>query len=248
MSRVLVTGGSQGIGRGIVQAFLNHGDMVALMDLEPMAPPNAPSERLMLVHGDVSQPDDAFAAVERCYERWGRLDVLVNNAGIYPNTPVIEMDLAEWRRVLATNLDGTFLMSRAYAKRALAAGEPGCIINISSGAARSGRVGASHYCSSKAAVEMFTRVLAMELAPHGIRVNAIAPGLIDVRSETNPAPITEEYRAELLKTIPMGTAGTPADIADVAVFLASDAARYMTGSLVTVDGGSLAGRNQLPRS
>lgn len=245
---VLVTGGSNGIGRGVVQAFLAQGDTVALMDLKPVGPPDVPRDRLELVQGDVSHPEDAAAAFDRCYMLWGKLDVLVNNAGIYPNSPVVDMDIAEWRRVMAVNLDGPFFMSREFAKRAIAANQPGCITNISSGAARSGRVGASHYCSSKAGLEMFTRVLAMEMAPHHIRVNAIAPGLIDVRSETNPEPISEEYRRELLKTIPMGQAGTPADIADVAVFLASDAARYVTGSFVTVDGGSLAGRNQLPLS
>lgn len=245
---VLVTGGSRGIGRGIVRSFLAQGAHVALVDLKPQAPPAAPKDRLILVQGDVSRADDCERAVERCYTEWGKLDVLVNNAGIYPNRPVVEMEFDEWRRVFATNLDGTFLMCRTYARRAIAAKQPGVIVNISSGAARSGRVGASHYCASKAAVEMFTRVLAMELAPHHIRVNCIAPGLIDVRGEDNPAPITDEYRQELLKTIPMGVAGVPGDIGDVAVFLASDNARYMTGSFVTVDGGSLAGRNQLPPS
>ena len=244
----LVTGGSRGIGRGIVQSFLTQGAEVALMDLNPRAPADVLAGRLELLQGDVSQADAGERAITQCFEKWGRLDVLVNNAGIYPNRPVVEMELDEWRKVLATNLDGTFLMSRAYARRVIAAKQSGCIVNISSGAARSGRVGASHYCASKAAIEMFTRVLAMELAPHNIRVNCIAPGLIDVRSEENPAPISDEYRRELLKTIPMGVAGAAADIGEVAVFLASEGARYMTGSVVTVDGGSLAGRNQLPRS
>ena len=245
---VLVTGGSRGIGRGIVQSFLAQGARVALVDLKPKAPPDAPQDRLILLQGDVSRAEDCARAVGRCYAEWGKLDVLVNNAGIYPNRPVVEIEFDEWHQVFATNLDGTFLMCRAYARRAIEAKQPGAIVNISSGAARSGRVGASHYCASKAAVEMFTRVLAMELAPHHIRVNCIAPGLIDVRGEDNPAPITDEYRQELIKTIPMGVAGVPVDIGAVAVFLASDSARYMTGSFVTVDGGSLAGRNQLPRS
>lgn len=245
---VLVTGGSRGIGRGIVQSFLAQGARVALVDLKPKAPPDAPQDRLILLQGDVSRAEDCERAVGRCYAEWGKLDVLVNNAGIYPNRPVVEIEFDEWHQVFATNLDGTFLMCRAYARRAIEAKQPGAIVNISSGAARSGRVGASHYCASKAAVEMFTRVLAMELAPHHIRVNCIAPGLIDVRGEDNPAPITDEYRQELIKTIPMGVAGVPVDIGAVAVFLASDSARYMTGSFVTVDGGSLAGRNQLPRS
>lgn len=243
--KVLVTGGARGIGRGVVESFLVSGARVASLDLKPLT--NA-DESILVLQGDVSNPEDAQRAIASCWEHWGGLDVLVNNAGIYPNTPVIKMDVDEWRRVFATNIEGTFLMSRAFAQRAVNEGRAGCIINISSGAARSGRIGASHYCSSKAAVEMFTRVLAMELAPNHIRVNCIAPGLIDVRTADNPAPISEEYRRELLKTIPLGYSGAPADIGDVAVFLASDAARYMTGSIVNVDGGSLAGRNQLPLS
>src|SRR5581483_3190488 len=242
---VLVTGGARGIGSGIVESFLANGAAVAVMDVKPSATTDA---RVLFIQGDVSQPTNADAEIALCYDTWGRLDVLVNNAGIYPNHTVIEMDVDEWRRVFAVNVDGMFLMSRAFARRAIAANQAGCIINISSGAARSGRVGASHYCSSKAAVEMFTRVLAMELAPHHIRVNCIAPGLIDVRTPENPAPISEEYRRELMKTIPVGEAGMPRDIGDVAVFLASDAARYMTGSIVNVDGGAGAGRNQLPKS
>ena len=245
---VLVTGGGHGIGRGIVQAFLAQDAHVAIMDLKPQTPPGAPFDRLRPIKGDVTRPEDVKSAIDQVYAEWGRLDVLVNNAGIYPNRPVLEMDYEQWKRVYAVDVDGTFLMSQAYARRLIDAGQRGCIVNISSGAAISGRAGASHYCSAKAAVEMFTKVLAMELAPHGIRVNCIRPGLIDVRSPENPEPISEEYRRELMKTIPMNVAGQPRDIGDVAVFLASDSARYMTGSIVTVDGGSIAGRNQLPLS
>lgn len=244
---VLVTGGANGIGRGIVEAFLKQGAQVAALDVQP-APDDLRGENLLTLQADVSQPEAAQAAIDRCYATWGRLDVLVNNAGIYPNRPVVEMEVEEWRRVYAVNVDGPFLLSRAFARRAIAAGAPGCIINISSGAARSGRVGAAHYCSSKAAVEMFTRVLAMELAPHGIRVNCVSPGLIRARPTSPASPVTQEYVNVLLKTIPMGRQGTPAEIADVVVFLASEGARYMTGSIVNVDGGALAGRNQLPRS
>lgn len=243
---VLVTGGATGIGRAMVEAFLAQGAAVASLDLRPTT--FDPSQGVVAIQGDVSREEDVEAAVDRCYKAWGRLDVLVNNAGIYPNKPVIDMEVDEWRQVYAVNVEGPFLTSRAFARRAIAAGREGCIINISSGAARSGRVGASHYCSSKAAVEMFTRVLAMELAPQGIRVNCIAPGLINSRGFTNLSTVTSEYVNVIMKTIPMGRAGLPDEIADVAVFLASHAARYMTGSIVNVDGGAMAGRNQLPRS
>jgi 3-oxoacyl-[acyl-carrier protein] reductase len=245
---VLVTGGGHGIGRGIVNAFLAQGARVASLDIKPM-PLDAPADRYLSLQGDVGNPDDAEAAVARCYETWGQLNVLVNNAGIYPNKLVVDMELDDWHKVWHTNVDGPFLLSRAFARRLLAAKQMGCIINISSGAARSGRSGASHYCSSKAAVEMFTRVLAMELAPHGIRVNCVAPGLVMVR-EPDPvtSPIGAAYVNELMRTVPMARAGKPAEIADVVVFLASEGARYMTGETVNVDGGAGAGRNQLPRS
>lgn len=189
----MVTGGAHGIGRGIVQAFVREGATVASLDITPHAPPDAPAERLMLLQGDVGQPDDAHAAVAQCYTAWGRLDVLVNNAGIYPNCAVVDMEWAKWREVMNVNLDGPFLLSQAYARRAIAARQGGCIVNISSGAARSGRFGASHYCSSKAVLEMLTRVLAMELAPHFIRVNCVASGLVFARGAENMSRVSSAY-------------------------------------------------------
>jgi 3-oxoacyl-[acyl-carrier protein] reductase len=245
---VLVTGGANGIGRGIAQAFARQGAKVAALDIAPATGGEPKLGQILLLQGDVGDPDTATAAVDRCYDEWGRLDIIVNNAGIYPNCSVVDMEWSEWRRVLNVNLDGPFLMSQAYARRAIAAGNEGCIINISSGAARSARFGASHYCSSKAGVEMLTRVLAMELAPHHIRVNCVAPGLIFARGEQPMSDVSRSYVNELMRTVPMARGGTPADIADVVVFLASDGARYMTGSIVNVDGGAGAGRNQLPRS
>ena len=245
---VLVTGGANGIGRGIVQAFLREGATVAALDIAPPPAAEDPSGRLLQLQGDVGNPDSARAAVDRCYSEWGRLDVLVNNAGIYPNCAMLDMEWNEWRRVLNVNLDGPFLLSQAFGRRAVAGGHGGCIVNISSGAARSGRFGASHYCSSKAGLEMLTRVLAMEFAPHNIRVNCVAPGLIFARGEQPLSEVSMSYLAELMRTVPMARGGTPADISEVVLFLAGDGARYMTGSIVSVDGGSSAGRNQLPRS
>ena len=245
---VLVTGGANGIGRGIVQGFLREGARVAALDIMPPVGGQVQADRLLTLQGDVGDPDAARAAVDRCYNAWERLDVLVNNAGIYPNCAVVDMEWSEWRRVLNVNLDGPFLMSQAFARRAAAGGHGGCIVNISSGAARSGRFGASHYCSSKAGIEMLTRVLAMEFVRHNIRVNCVAPGLIFARGEQPVSEVSKAYVTELMRTVPMARGGTPADIADVVLFLAGDGARYMTGSIVNVDGGAGAGRNQLPRS
>src|SRR5439155_1920308 len=153
---VLVTGAGAGIGLGIAQAFHGAGARVAL--------------------GDLREPGLAQAA-ERAI---GPLTVAVANAGVYPNSPVLDMTIDEWNRVMETNLRGVFLTCQAVGRSMVAQGTPGKLITISSGAYNSGRRGAAHYCASKAGVVMFTKVLAMELAPHRINVNCIAPGLITV--------------------------------------------------------------------
>jgi 3-oxoacyl-[acyl-carrier protein] reductase len=172
--------------------------------------------------------------------------VAVANAGIYPNTPVLEMSTEEWDRVMETNMRGVFLTCQAAARAMVARGTRGKIITLSSGAALSGRQGASHYCASKAGVVMFTKVLALELAKHHINVNSIAPGLIEVKSEVSP--LTSEYVETLTRSIPWGRIGQPEDIANAALFLASPLADFITGEVLAVNGGSAAGRAFLPLS
>ena len=173
---VLVTGAARGIGRGIAEAFAAAGAAVVVADLnEEGAEQVAAGLRVegteaLAVGVDVSSAAGVAEMVRQAVERFGRIDVLVNNAGIYPNTPVLEMDEAEWDAVFDVNVKGMFLVSRDVARTMVPRGGGGRIINISSGAAVSGRIGAAHYCSSKAAVNMLTRVLAIELAPHGINV------------------------------------------------------------------------------
>ena len=188
--------------------------------------------------GDVRDASAVTAAVAHALDRFERIDVLVNNAGIYPNTPVVEMDEAEWDAVFDINVKGMFLVSQAVARAMIARGKGGRIVNISSGAAESGRVGAAHYCASKAAVNMFTRVLAIELAPYEIAVNAVGPGLIEVPG----AALTREYVDALIAATPMRRIGQPEDVAQAVLYLASPAATYMTGTTLYVDGGGLAGR------
>jgi len=156
------------------------------------------------------------------------------------------MTVEEWDRVLETNLRGVFLTCQAVSRRLVAQARPGKLITISSGAYNSGRKGASHYCASKAGVVMFTKVLAMELGPHHINVNCIAPGLITVDRNLNE--VSDEYVKTLVDTIPWGRAGLPEDIARAALFLASPFAEFITGEVLSVDGGSGTGRTYLPYS
>src|SRR6266850_959617 len=213
---VLVTGAGAGIGLGIAQAFHQAGARVAL--------------------GDLREPGLARAA-----EKLG-----VANAGVYPNSPVLDMAVEEWDRVMDTNLRGVFLTCQAVSRRMVAQSTPGKLITISSGAYNSGRKGAAHYCASKAGVVMFTKVLAMELGPHQINVNCIAPGLITVDRNLNE--VSDEYVKTLVGTIPWGRPGSPEDIARAALFLASPFAEFITGEVLSVDGGSGTGRTYLPYS
>src|SRR5207244_12026 len=151
------------------------------------------------------------------HKRLRGVSVLAATAGIYPNTPVVDMDVEEWDRVMETNARGVFLTCRAAARSMVAHDTPGKIITIASGAYASGRPGAAHYCASKAAVVMFTKVLALELAKARINVNCIAPGFVRVDSEVSP--LTEEYVTTLTRGIPWGRQGTPRDIANAALFL-----------------------------
>jgi NAD(P)-dependent dehydrogenase (short-subunit alcohol dehydrogenase family) len=248
---VLVTGGAAGIGYGIGEAFHTAGARVALGDLDEPALARAAarlggSPRVFTHPLDVRQAasvETFFAAVEHAC---GPVTVAIANAGIYPNCPVVEMTVAEWDRVMETNMRGVFLTCQAAARRMVARGAGGKIVTLASGAASSGRKGAAHYCASKAGVVMFTKVLAMELGPYRINVNGIAPGLVTV--DRDVTQVSEAYVKTLVGNIPWGRAGTPADIARAALFLASPDADFITGETLAVDGGSGTGRTYLPYS
>ncbi len=248
---VLVTGAGAGIGFGIARAFHAAGARVALGDFRDPALSRAAArlgapDRVFTRVVDVRDAGSVAAFVEGAERAAGPITVAVANAGIYPNTPVLEMTQEEWDRVMETNVRGVFLTCQAVARRMVAHGTRGKIITISSGAYQSGRIGAAHYCASKAGVVMFTRVLALELAKHRINVNAIAPGLIEVEGEVSP--LSREYVDALTRQIPWGRAGTPQDIAHAALFLASPLAEYMTGEVLAINGGASAGRASLPPS
>jgi 3-oxoacyl-[acyl-carrier protein] reductase len=246
---VLITGAGRGIGRQLAIDFAAEGALVGVNDINPDTAKATVDDIASLgghgraFIGDVRSSGRVGEIVNEVINAFQNIDILVNNAGIYPNNLVIEMSEEEWDRVWDTNVKGMFLMSRAVAKRMIAAKRGGKIINISSTAALRARIGASHYCSSKAAISMFTQVLALELAEHKINVNAVAPGLIEVPDWD----LSTEYINSLVSLTPWGRIGKPKDVSNVVRFLASGEADFMTGSTVVVDGGSAAGQN-LPRS
>src|SRR4029453_17235792 len=248
---VLVTGAGAGIGLGIAQAFHGAGARVARGDLQEPGLARAAdklgrSERVLTHAVDVRDAKSVDAFVQAAERAIGPLTVAVANAGVYPNSPVLDMTVEEWDRVIETNMRGVFLTCQAAARRMVAQGTPGKLITISSGAYNSGRKGAAHYCASKAGVVMFTKVLAMELGQHRINVNCIAPGLITVDRNLNE--VSDEYVKTLTATIPWGRPGSPEDIARAALFLASPFAEFITGEVLSVDGGSGTGRTYLPYS
>src|SRR5262245_55480557 len=248
---VLVTGAGAGIGLGIAQAFHQAGARVALGDLREDGLKRAVevmgrSDRVFGKTVDVRDGKSVADFVQAAEREIGPLTVAVANAGVYPNSPVLDMTTEEWDRVSEPNQRRGFMTSQAGARGMGARGAPGEIITLSSGAYSSGRKGAAHYCASKAGVVMFTKVLAMELGPHHINVNCIAPGLITVDRNLNE--VSDEYVKTLVGTIPWGRAGVPEDMARAALFLASPFAEVITGEVLSVDGGSGTGRTYLPYS
>jgi 3-oxoacyl-[acyl-carrier protein] reductase len=248
---VLITGAADGIGRGIAHVFARAGCTLSLLDTNAARLASTADElrssgaQVETFTCDVRSQAQVQAAVDGTVERFGRLDVAVSNAGVYPNTAVVDMDEAEWDLVIETNLKGSFLVSRAAARQMLRQGEGGKLCLIASGADQSARLGASAYCASKAGLVMFARTLALELAEQRINVNVVSPGLIAVGSR--PA-VSEQYKQVLLQTIPWGRAGTPEEIGHAVYFVCSPEAEFVTGSVLSVDGGSSAGRYHLPRS
>jgi NAD(P)-dependent dehydrogenase (short-subunit alcohol dehydrogenase family) len=239
----LVTGGSNGIGRGIVRALLDSGARVAVLDL---AEHDAwrQDERVHTIVGDVADPAVATGAVERAIERFGALEILVNDAAAYPDALITSMPVDDWRRVFDVNVTGPFCTIQAFARHRIATGGGGAIVNITTGSVQSPRPAGGAYSASKAALETMTKVAALELGPNGIRANVVSPGYIDVRGETDAFPdrASDELREALVASIPLAKAGRAHDIAQAVLFLCSPAAGHISGAVLHVDGGSLAGR------
>lgn len=238
---VVLTGAARGIGRAMAHMFAEAGASLVAADrdadgLEDTCHGLDP-EQVVQVVGDVSTEDGANSIVSVAVERFGRLDVCVNNAAVAPHTSIFDERVEVWDTVYGVNTRGTFLMTRAAAKAMIAAGNGGRIVNFSSGAAMKGGAGGGAYASSRAATESFSRVAAIELAPHNILVNVVSPGLID----TQPKPLPPDMAQRLgqrVPNLPLARPGEPEEVASVAMFLASEASSYVTGAVWSVDGGA----------
>jgi NAD(P)-dependent dehydrogenase (short-subunit alcohol dehydrogenase family) len=243
---VLITGGLTGIGRAAAVAFAKKGANVVVAGRRDEAG-KALAEELRgfgseaeFINADVRKEDDVRALVDRTIERFGRLDVAVNNAGTEGRPgPITDQTAESYAATFDTNVLGT-LLSVKHELRVMQAQGSGSIINISSTYGHEGGAGASVYVASKHAVEGMTKSAALEAANSGVRVNAVAPGPIET-GMLDRFTGTSERKAALLKTVPLGRVGDPADIARAAVFLASEDASFITGQILTVDGGKTAG-------
>jgi 3-oxoacyl-[acyl-carrier protein] reductase len=238
----IVTGAARGLGRAIAETLARSGAKVACVDVkaellgETVAAIQAAGGTAMALSCDVTDSERVSAVVEEAATAWGGLHILVNNAGITKDTLIMRMKDDQWDAVIGVNLRGTFLFTRA-ASRFLMKAQRGRIINIASVSGITGNPGQANYSASKAGVIGLTRTVAKELAGRNITVNAVAPGFIATEMT---AALREEIVAEVKKRIPLGRMGEPQDVADAVLFLASPAADYITGHVLTVDGGLTA--------
>ncbi len=235
----LVTGGARGIGRAIAMRLAQEGAKVGIVDLAEAGAgtaqeiAEATGAATTFFQADISKEAEAKAAVAAVEEALGPVDILVNNAGITRDGLILVMDEAAWDAVLAVNLKGAFLMSKAVL-RGMVRRRKGSIISISSVVARRGNAGQVNYSAAKAGLIGLTKSLAREVASRNIRVNAVAPGYIETEMT---AALDEKARSALINQIPLGRIGSPEQVAEVVAFLAGEAASYITGAVIPVDGG-----------
>ena len=242
----VVTGAARGIGAACARAFAEHGASVVLSDV--LAEQCAETARriaadtgaaTLAVRTDVSDEGDCAALLTACVDRFGGCDILLNNAGIIVPGSILDATVENFDRVIAVNLRGTFLVSRKIARHMVDRGTKGAIINMSSTNAVVTIPDQMAYAASKGGVAQMTKAMAMALAPHDIRVNAIGPGTI-LTDMLKVVIANDEARRTILSRTPMGRIGDPAEVASVAVFLASDYASYLTGETIFPDGGRLS--------
>ncbi len=248
---VLVTGSSGGFGHATAEAFLESGASVMLNGTKAekldaaLEQLQARFERVDAQLSDISTGDGVEDLIAATEQRFGSVDVLINNAGSAQNAAFLELSESQWDGLFDVNVRGAFLMSQAFAKRRIAADRAGKIVNILSGNYLWTRAGAAHYSSSKAALEMLTRSMALELGPHRINVNGVAPGLMDLSQRGGRGP-TQSFVDLYVKDVPLGRVGRVEDVTGAVLFMASAEADFITGSTILVDGGYASGRADLP--
>ena len=241
----IITGAGSGIGRAIAQTFGQYGARVLVVDIDPDSAGNVAGEikaeggTALAVQCDVTDPNQVAHAVDAALEAFNGLHILVNNAGISPLRAFEQISLEEWNRVLAVNLTGPFLFCQAALPYLRVAGSQGRIINIGSLAGQTGGIAVgAHYAASKGGLMVLTRQLAKILAADGVTVNSISPGTTDTALTQAWG---EESRQSLIRQIPLGRLGSPQDVANLALFLASDDAAYITGATININGGLFVG-------
>jgi NAD(P)-dependent dehydrogenase (short-subunit alcohol dehydrogenase family) len=241
----LISGVGGNIGLAAARRLSELGARLAVSDLDTRVAERAAAEvRGLALSADIRRAESCRELVQRVVDGLGRLDILVNTAGRSSFGSVLEMTEDAWRLEIDTNLTGSFLVAQAAARAMVASGSGGRIILFGSTAAESARAGGASHCASKAGVQMLVRVMALELAPHGVTVNAVAPGLVPHPGQASDAG----YREAFKRMVPLGRLGQPEDVAGAVAYLASDAAAWVTGEVLHVDGGFLAGRALPPTS
>lgn len=249
----LLTGAAGGIGLAVAEAYLEHGARCSVADLaaQPTEALLALSERhpgrLHYVQADLSQIEDIAHMVSSARERFGDIEVLFNNAAVFDLAPLLESDERMYQRLFDVNVKGMFFTMQAVLRQMVAAGVRGSVVNLASQAGRRGEALVSHYCASKAAVISYTQSAALAMAPYGIRVNAIAPGVVDTPMWGQVDALFARYeglqpgekKAAVGRAVPLGRMGRPEDMAGAAVFLASEEAAYITAQTLNVDGGNV---------
>ena len=239
----IITGAARGVGRAMVKQFVDAGARVVAADRDAdglRETVESLGDTAVAVTADIATVEGAKTIVDAALERFGRLDVCVNNAAVAPHDTILDERVEVWDTVYGVNARGTFLMTQAAGRALIDQGEGGRIINFSSGVTKRGSAGAAAYSSSRAATEVFTKVAAMEFAPHEILVNCVSPGLID----TQPKPLPPSMKSGLEKripTLPLARAGEPEEVGNLVLWLASDASSYVTGAIFEVDGGATVG-------
>jgi D-sorbitol dehydrogenase (acceptor) len=249
----LLTGAGGGIGLAVAQAYLAEGARCTLVDVA--AQPSGAAAALLAAHpgravyvaADITQPGAIARMLDAARAAFGPVRILYNNAAVFDLAPLLESDEASYERIFAVNVKGLFFVMQAVLRQMVDVGVRGVVINLSSQAGRRGEALVSHYCASKAAVISYTQSAALAMAPHGIRVNAIAPGVVDTPMWATVDALFArheglapgEKKKAVGQAVPLGRMGVPADIAGAAVFLASDEAAYITAQTLNVDGGNV---------